>query len=249
MSMYGGTCLLPGDFMHTPAPKMRDPMRQNVLLVGGTKGLGKAIHETLTASEHRVRSLSRSGSLFVLDLSWPEGRIKHHIDLACENLDQVDTLIVTAGMGSYDPPWVSDDKVQELFRVNVLGPMAVFRALQRRLLKSKGKAIFITSTAARRPGSGGLSYYASTKGAMHSWIISEGRRQIKHGVAMCAVAPGFFDSPMTEKMVPALRRATEKAIPAGRYGKDWEIATFVSDLLWQSNWVLAGQIYGASGGA
>jgi hypothetical protein len=54
---------------------------------------------------------------------------------------------------------------------------------------------------------------------------------------------------MTEKMAPGLKKATLKAIPAGRYGKDWEIASFISDLLWQSNWVLAGQVYGASGGA
>jgi 3-oxoacyl-[acyl-carrier protein] reductase len=152
-------------------------------------------------------------------------------------------------MGAYKWPTVGYHDVEQLFRVNVLGPMAVFRACQRELLKSRGTAVFVTSTAARRPGSGGLSYYAAAKGAMNSWIVSEGRRQIKHGVGLCAVAPGFFDSSMTENMAPALKAATVKAIPAGRYGHDWEIASFITDLLWQSNWVLGGQIFEASGGA
>lgn len=220
--------------------------RKKILLVGGSKGLGETLAQHLRASDHQVACTAREG----LDLTWGEGRIrlgvKNHLSHLCGDLD---VLIVTAGMGAYHRPTVSDRDVQHLFQVNALGPMAVFRACQRPLLRSRGKAVFITSTAARRPGSGGLSYYAAAKGAIHSWVISEGRRQIKHGVGLCAVAPGFFDSPMTAEMNPALKAATVKAIPAGRYGKDWEIAQAITDMVWWSNWVIAGQIYEASGGA
>jgi 3-oxoacyl-[acyl-carrier protein] reductase len=246
MTSYG--LLLNNGYMSTP-PESNVDIRRNVALIGGSKGLGAALKTTLTASGHNVFAIGRGPGLLSIDLSWHENKIRHNLKAASHALSNIDTLIVTAGMGSYDPPWVSYEKVDHLFRVNVLGPMAVFRAMQRKLLKTRGRAIFVTSTAARRPGSGGLAYYAATKGAMHSWIISEARRQIKHDVALCAVAPGFFDSPMTDRMAPSLRRATEKAIPAGRYGKDYEIASFISDLLWQSNWVLAGQIFEASGGA
>ena len=119
----------------------------------------------------------------------------------------------------------------------------------RKLLRSKGKAVFVTSTAARRPGSGGLSYYAATKGALNSWVISEGRRQAKKGIGLCAVAPGFFESPMTDEMAPGLVEAVTKAIPFGRFGSCDEIATFIDSLLDQSNWTLAGSIYECAGGA
>jgi NAD(P)-dependent dehydrogenase (short-subunit alcohol dehydrogenase family) len=127
--------------------------------------------------------------------------------------------------------------------------MAVFRAAQKHLLKAGGKACFITSTVARPPGAGGLGVYAGTKGALHSWIQSESRRQIKHGVAMFAVSPGWFKSPMTAAMDPALVKRVTNAIPAKRFGESREIADFTLALLAQSNWCLAGRIYECSGGA
>jgi len=225
---------------------------QHVLLVGGHKGLGADVKVSLEASGQHVYAVSRSSSasLWRLDLTWPEEQIRLHVrEFIAMMGGQLDALIVCSGAGAYLRPTVSDARVKELMQINFHGPTCVFRACQRALLRSRGKAIMVTSTAARPPGSGGLSYYAGTKGAMHSWVTSEGRRQIKHGVSLCAVAPGFLETPMTEEMAPALRKKTEAAIPAGRYGKGYEVATLISDILWWSNWVSAGRIYEASGGA
>jgi 3-oxoacyl-[acyl-carrier protein] reductase len=136
-----------------------------------------------------------------------------------------------------------------MYQTNVFGPMTVFRACQKELLKSKGKAVVITSTCARRPGSGGLSVYGSTKAAMNSWVVNEGRRQAKHGIALCAIAPGWFDSPMTAELNPKVKEAAEKQIPFKRFGKPAEIADFVVNIMNQSNWCLAGQVFEVSGGA
>jgi beta-ketoacyl ACP reductase len=224
-------------------------LKRRVLLIGGSKGIGQAVLHTLQACDHRIMVMNRGLGTYSIDLEADESTINRHVRETVSHFNALDALIVCAGMGAYHRPTVDYASVEKMFRVNVLGPMAVFRACQRKLLAGQGKAIFVTSTAARRPGSGGLSYYAATKGAMHSWVISEGRRQIRHGVGVCAVAPGFIDTPMTESMEPKLKARTVKAIPACRYGVPHEIATMVGDIVWWSNWAVAGQIYEAAGGA
>ena len=221
-----------------------------VLLIGHkAKGLGGAIYDQLSSQDEvQVETRSR-GSDTPLDLNWEEDRIGEGVRSAIEGLGGLDTLIISSGMGAYYGPLVSGESVRKAFQVNVFGPMAVYRAALKALLRSKGKAVFITSTAARRPGSGGLSIYAATKGAINSWVVSEGRRAAKKGVALCAVAPGFFESPMTAELEPGVRDSVTRNIPFKRFGESDEIAKFTTDLLGQSNWCLAGQIFEVSGGA
>lgn len=221
-----------------------------VVLVGGNKGLGEAIKWRLKLNEHEYeyRAVTRKVCPG-FDLTAQESVIRYIIQDAINDMGGCEALIVSAGSGAYLKPTVSQDTVEEMMKVNFIGPTTCFRAAQKALLKSKGKAVFVSSTVARRPGSGGLSYYAATKGAMNSWVQSEGRRQAKHGVALCAVSPGFFKSPMTDEINPRVRMASEKAIPYGRFGTCDEIAEFTVGLLHQSNWCLAGSIYELSGGA
>lgn len=221
----------------------------NVLLIGGNKGLGRSIAVELDKQGHKRLALNRANG--GLDLTWPEGKIKEHIKAGIEWFDgeRLDALIISSGAGAYYRPTVSADTVERLFRVNFLGPTTVFRACQRSLLKSKGKVIFISSIVSRKPSSGGLSYYAATKGSIDSFVRAEARRQAKHGIAVCAVSPGFFDSPMTQDIHPKAKAASMKNIPFGRFGTTQEIAKFTVNLLNQSNWCLAGSIYEVSGGS
>jgi len=217
-----------------------------ILLIGGSKGLGEELIAQL--QDHEVLALYRTSSP-PLDLTWEASKIKETIRMAIDILDGIDVLLVSAGVGAYLSPLPKEEDVENLFRTNVLGVMAVYQGALKGLLKSKGKAVLVSSTCARRPGSGGLSYYGSSKAALNAFVMNEGRRAARHGVALCSVSVGFFESPMTKDMVPALKEATVKAIPFGRWGHKEEIAAFIASLVWQSNWCLAGSNFELSGGA
>ena len=221
----------------------------NILIIGGSKGLGKQLGANLESGTNNVVCLSRSSDI-PLDLEWNTDYISELARKVVQDRlgGALDVLILASGMGAYFAPTVSGAAVEKMFKVNVLGPLAVFRGCQKFLLASKGKACMITSTCSRRPGSGGLSIYGATKGAINSWVVNESRRQSKKGVAVFAVSPGFFNSEMTEEIKPRLKEAITKAIPFKRFGEVGEIAEFVESLLYQSNWCLSGQIYECSGG-
>lgn len=231
-----------------------------ILLIGGSKGLGEELLCQLTAhTDHHVVYMCRTKSSFAeirnklewmeLNLSWSSPDIAHAVKKAATKLDGIDVLIVCSGRGEFHPILVSDETVKLAFQVNCFGPMAVYREAVKYLQKSRGKAIFVTSIASRKPGSGGLSVYAATKGAMNSWVISEGRRAAKGGIGVCAVAAGYFESPMTANLKPEIREAAVANIPFGRFGGVGEVAMFIKSLLDQSNWAVAGSVYELSGGA
>lgn len=222
-----------------------------ILLVGGTKGLGEAIKSKLdfVGPPTKVLCMSRSSSYPNCDLRWEDRIIKQAVRDGITVLGGLDTLLVSSGMGAYKGPLASDAEIKDMFQVNVFGPMSVFKACQKELLKNQGKAIFVSSTCSRRPGSGGLSVYGSTKAALNSWVMSEARRQAKHEIGMCTISPGWFDSPMTDELNPKVREAAEKSIPFGRFGEVDEIAKFIISLINQSNWCLAGSNFEVSGGA
>jgi 3-oxoacyl-[acyl-carrier protein] reductase len=160
----------------------------------------------------------------------------------------IDNFVVSAGYGLHNSPIGNNDDVEKLVRVNYIGAMYAFRGAYKALLKSKGKACFITSTCSRRPGSGGLSVYGSAKAGINGFVVNEGRRAARKGVALFSVSPGWFDSDMTAQLLPEVRAAAEKSIPFGRFGTMEEIAEFTTALFRLSNWCLAGQIFEVSGG-
>lgn len=216
------------------------------ILIGGSKGLGLELYNKLKVTD-KCYTMNRSKGN--LDLEWSAERITEAVKNGINYIGGCDVLLISSGLGAYFPPNVSADRIEQLFQVNVLGPMTVFRAAQKALLKSKGKAIFISSATSRKPSSGGLSYYAATKGSINSFVCAEARRQGKHGIAICSVSPGFFESPMTEDIHPKVKAASLKNIPMNRFGECEEIANFVIDLSKQTNWVIAGSNYECTGGA
>lgn len=193
-------------------------------------------------------ALSRSSAI-KLDMRWEANRIQDTVRKALTVLGGLDALVVSSGMGAGLGPLSSDGDVKDLFQVNVFGPMAAYKAALRPLLKSQGKAMFVSSTCSRRPGSGGFSVYGSTKAALNGWILSEARRAAKKNVSMFAISPGWFESEMTADLLPPVRAAATKGIPMGRFGEVSEVATFACSLLEQDNWITAGQIFECSGGA
>jgi len=218
-----------------------------VVLIGGSKGLGLEIRSQLEKAGHTVLALSRNSTL-PLDLTWEEDKIKSAMKQALGTLGGIDWLVISSGLGSFERPDVEDEKVKEIFQTNLFGVLAAYRACLKELKKSQGKVCFISSTCARKPGSGGLSYYAASKGGLNSFVLNEAKRLAKDGVGMFSVSPSWFDSPMTEELVPEVKDAAIKAIPFGRFGTVAEIAEAVVSMLRWSNWCVAGSNFELSGG-
>jgi 3-oxoacyl-[acyl-carrier protein] reductase len=219
-----------------------------ILLIGGSKGLGQIIYEKL-GYFHSIITMSRHSTEYTLDLNWSEEKIQKAVKKAIRDLGGCDVLIVSSGYTKQTGPLVPEAEAQKLLKINYLGPMVVYKTVLRSLLKSKGKAIFVSSTVVRKPSASWLAHYAASKGALEAWAIPESKRAAEHGIGVCVVRPGWFNEGMADGLRCDTKRKAAKAIPFKRFGERKEIAEFISSLLYQSNWVIAGSVYEMTGGA
>jgi 3-oxoacyl-[acyl-carrier protein] reductase len=217
------------------------------VVIGHSRGIGEAISTALWDRGWDIVGLSRHSDP-ALDLSWPEERIRSTIE---ENVGEspLDGLVLSGGMGAYLAPWqMTESRIHEIFATNLFGPIAVYRALLKPLMKARGRVLWIGSTAARKPGATGLSVYAASKGAVESFVYSESRRLAPAGIAMNVLATGWVETDMTKDLKPDLREKILKAIPCGRMASPEEIASFAASIIESPSWLTGEVLHMAGGG-
>jgi 3-oxoacyl-[acyl-carrier protein] reductase len=161
---------------------------QQLILTGGSGGLGKAIIEEFTDPAWQVTSPSRL-EMDVRDLDviqkWMEGR-------------SVDLLICSAGiiqdqllLNMEDTTW------DDLIRVNYQGAAAcAHHVIPNMILSKQGHIIFISSYSSLHPGQG-QSAYATAKAGLIGLTSALSQRYGKYNIRVNAIFPGYMETPMS----------------------------------------------------
>jgi gluconate 5-dehydrogenase len=146
----------------------------------------------------------------------------------------IDILVNNAGMQHRTPlEDVPADAFERLMQTNIASVFHVGQACARHMIgRGTGKIINIASvqTALARPG---IAPYTMTKGAVGNLTKGMATDWAKYGLNCNAIAPGYFDTPLTAALVadPEFSAWLEKRTPAGRWGKVEELvgaAVFLS---------------------
>ncbi len=234
-----------------------------VLITGGGTGIGKAIASAFVAKgakvvitgrrqsvlEETAKELGAQASSIAGDIS-KKGEPARIVQETVRKHGRLDILVNNAGTSKVGPlSEVTDEDIENIFRTNVMGPLALVRAVSSHIVSSKGSVINISSTLSHgvMPGT---ATYASSKAALNHVTRTLAAEFGPSGVRVNAVAPGItisdlatfesLDKQMVEQMVAQT--------PMGRPGQPEEIASAV--LLLASNdagWV-TGQVVQAGGG-
>lgn len=194
------------------------------IVVGGTKGIGKATADLLRAEDHEVVTMARKDADVLVDLAEIPPFIEDSMNGAITQLGGCDLLVLSAGMGAYTMPRAyATHGAREIMAVNFHGRLACVQAAYHALVGSKGTVLFVTSTAAQECPPG-LGLYAASHAACEAWVRSEGRRIRRH-FRVLAMAPGWTNTEMTEGMRAEYREAAERWMPIGRFLEPEEVAT------------------------
>ena len=187
---------------------------RNVLVTGGSRGVGLAIAKRLAADGFRVFALARKESeelkaahaaqpqiLFVpFDLSHLEAipdlvrelKAQHGPFYGLVNNAALGTEGMLSNMHNAD--------IEKLVRLNTLSPIILTKYTARAMMTGgEGRIINISSIVADH-GASGLSVYAATKASLLGFTRSLAREIGKLGVTVNAVAPGFMETEMTQSM-------------------------------------------------
>jgi NAD(P)-dependent dehydrogenase (short-subunit alcohol dehydrogenase family) len=218
---------------------------KNIVLIGGTTGIGKVVREKLIALGANVFCYSKSGAKGkALDIT---GQFED-----IEGLPEViDGLVYCPGTISLKPfhRFSTEDFLAD-YQVNVLGAVKVLQACMKGLKKSSSASVVLYSTVAVKVGLGFHSSISSAKGAIEGLTKSLAAEWAPFKIRVNAIAPSLTDTPLASQLLSTdeKKEASNKRHPLGRYGKAEDIASATMFLLSQEASWMTGQILHLDGG-
>jgi 3-oxoacyl-[acyl-carrier protein] reductase len=196
-------------------PGKPGPTKRNVVVTGGSRGLGLAIARRLVAAGYGVVAVARkmspqlsaamrdsagTGSLdFVaFDLGDTKG-IPGLARTLRKQFGQVYGLVNNAALGTDGLlANMKNSQIEELLRVNTLAPVILSKYVVRSMMADGGGRIVNVTSIIGFTGYSGLSVYGATKASMIGFTRSLAREVGRLGINVNAVAPGFLDTEMTQ---------------------------------------------------
>jgi NAD(P)-dependent dehydrogenase (short-subunit alcohol dehydrogenase family) len=115
-------------------------------------------------------------------------------------------------------------------------------------LKGDGGRIINISSVIGQMGNFGQSNYSASKAGLIGLTKSSALEFAKFGITVNAVAPGFIETDMTNKIPLGIREELINKIPLKRMGKPHEVAKLVSFLASEHSGYITGQVFGINGG-
>jgi 3-oxoacyl-[acyl-carrier protein] reductase len=192
---------------------------RNVIVTGASRGLGLCISRRLATAGYRVAAIARKetdqlrtaaeeatgaarGSIEFLpfDLS-STGDIPQLARTIRKNFGPVYGLVNNAAAG-YDGALaiMHNSQIEQMVRLNTLSPIILSKYVVRSMMADGGGRIVNVASIIGFTGYTGLSVYAATKASLIGFTRSLAREVGPRGVNVNAVAPGFLDTDMTEKL-------------------------------------------------
>lgn len=223
---------------------------KNLLIVGGSSGIGKTLAEL---------AMTEGANLIVASRSNPNLAGVTHIPLDVTQMDSsiaglpevLHGLVYAPGTINLKPfHRLPLEVFQQDLEINVTGAIKVLQASFKSLKAAKGASVVLFSTVAAKLGMNFHSSIATSKGAVEGLGKSLAAEWAVHGIRVNMLAPSLTDTPLAERLLatPEKQEASNKRHPIGRFGKSEDLAHMAKLLLSDEGSWITGQVIGIDGG-
>lgn len=223
----------------------------NIVVTGGSRGIGLAIAETLANVGYNVYNViviarnvetglqaikTTDGSSRAINfISWDLSEIKSLAALAAKIRNEfgaVYGLVNNAGIGTAGIlATMPDNDIQQLITMNTISPIILTKNIVRQMINARSGRIVNISSIVANTGFPGLATYSATKASMIGFTKSLAREVGSLGITVNAVAPGFVDTEMTHSLNDKQREQIARRSALQRMATASDVAQAVEFLL------------------
>ena len=250
--------------MNLPTLKDAGLAGRSAIVTGGSRGIGRAIVETLVEAGMAVAFtyLENAAAAAEIIAAGPPAMIfAEAVDVrdssACaafvekvvERTEGIDLLVNNAGVIRDNTlGLLEDDDVRVVLETNVTGVFNMSRAVAPYMISARRGKIINVSSVSGEKGGRGQTNYAASKGAINAFTRSLAVELAPRGITVNAVAPGVIDTELSRAVREQAGDQVLSRILLRRFGRPEEVAHAVWFLASQYAQYITGQILHVDGG-
>ena len=215
---------------------------------GADVALGARRVDRLADTAALVEATGRRAITVATDVADPDS-CQALVDATVAQLGRVDILVNNAGIGTAAPATrEAPEEFRRVIDVNLNGCYWMAQACGR-VMEPGSSIVNISSVLGLTTAGLPQAAYSASKAALIGLTRDLAQQWTgRKGIRVNAVAPGFFDSEMTEQYPPGYLEEQQKRIPAGRKGDPRELAATVVWLASAAGGYVTGQTLAVDGG-
>lgn len=237
-------------------------MQKTALIIGGSRGIGRAIslrlarsgfhiwltyksnHDAAEAVKVEIEKLGSKCELIPFDVSSYEeteaALVPRMEDFA------PDVLVYNSGISRDNLlVWMTREEWDSVISTNLGGFYNVTRNVLFSMLRAKKGRIVVVSSASGQIGHAGQVNYSASKAGLIGAAKALAREVGKKNILVNVVAPGFIETEMTAHLP---KEQVLPLIPLNRVGTSEDVASVVNFLCTEENMYIHGQVIGINGG-
>jgi 3-oxoacyl-[acyl-carrier protein] reductase len=239
---------------------------KTALITGASKGIGKSIAVRFAELGANVAftylSSVEKGEALEKELSAGGAKVKGYRSDASKyaeaeklvtdvvnDFGTIDILVNNAGITADNLLMrMSEEQWDSVINTNLKSIFNLSKSVLKPMMKQKHGSIINISSVVGINGNAGQANYSASKGGMNSFTKSLAKELGSRNIRCNAIAPGFIETEMTEKLNPEVVASWLQTIPLKRAGKPEDVANMAAFLGSDMSSYVSGQVINVCGG-
>ncbi len=238
-----------------------------ILVTGGSQGIGAYMVEDFFREGANVYFIGRdefklktiieglkdirsNGSIkyFVCDVA-DAARVEELVAEIVKEKGRIDVLVNNAGITMDNLLLrMKDEEWDRVINTNLKGVFIATKSVLKTMIKQRyGRIINISSVVASM-GNAGQANYCAAKAGIEGFTRAVAREVASRNITVNVVAPGYIETPMTERLSEDIKKSMLAMIPLNRFGQSRDVSEAVKFLASDSAAYITGQVLHVNGG-